>query len=255
MGPEPAGADRTPRVSVILPAHDEAATIAAVVRDCRAAVRPLEEVIVVDDGSADRTADAAAEAGARVIRLGRNHGKGHALRVGIEQSVGDVLVFLDADGQDDPFEIPLLLEPISTGADLVIGSRFLGRFDAGAITAVNRLGTVALNRIVNALFGARITDLLAGFRAVRRTLLERVTLQAKGYDIEADLLLQALRIGARVVEVPVRRGARREGRSGLSPIADGLRILRRILYVRIRPETHVSGRARTRVCNDPTPRD
>ena len=232
MGRESAGTDGCARVSVILPAHNEAATIAAVVRDCQAAVMPLNEIIVIDDGSVDRTADAAEEAGARVIRLGHNHGKGHALRLGIEQSAGDVLVFLDADGQDDPFEIPLLLEPLSQGADLVIGSRFLGRFDPGAISAMNRLGSLALTHLVNALFGVRVTDTLAGFRAARRTLLERVTLQAKGYDIETDLLLQALRIGAHVVEVPVRRGARRHGQSGLNPIADGVRILRRILHMR-----------------------
>jgi glycosyltransferase involved in cell wall biosynthesis len=233
MGTEPASSDgRLPRVSIILPAHNEAATIAAVVRDCQAAVPPSKEIIVVDDGSADRTADAAEEAGAHVLRLGRNHGKGEALRRGVDQSRGEILVFLDADGQDDPFEIPLLLEPLSRGADLVIGSRFLGRFDPGAITATNRLGTLLLTHLVNTLFGVRVTDMLAGFRAVRRTLLGRVTLQASGYDIETDLLLQAVKIGARVVEVPVRRGARRHGQSGLHPIADGLRILRRILRAR-----------------------
>jgi glycosyltransferase involved in cell wall biosynthesis len=232
MGTEPAATDGRPHVSVILPAHNEAATIAAVVRDCQAAVTWPKEIIVVDDGSADRTAEAAEEAGARVIRLGRNHGKGEALRRGIDQSKGEVLVFLDADGQDDPYEIPLLLDPVATGADLVIGSRFLGRFDPGAISAINRLGTLALTHLVNALFGVRVTDILAGFRAVRRTLLERVTLQARGYDIETDLLLEALRIRARVVEVPVRRGPRRHGQSGLDPIADGLRILGRILRAR-----------------------
>ena len=224
--------DGRPRVSVILPAHNEAAAIAAVVRDCRAAVSGSDEIVVVDDGSTDATADAAAEAGARVIRLERNHGKGHALRLGIEQSTGEILVFLDADGQDDPLEIPLLLAPLAEGADLVIGSRFLGRFDPGAIKPVNRLGTLALTSIVNALFGVRVTDILAGFRAMRRTLLDRVILQAKGYEIETDLLLQTLKIGARVTEVPVRRRARRHGQSGLNPINDGLRILGRILRVR-----------------------
>ena len=232
MGAEFVATEGRPRISVILPAYNEEATIAAVVRGCHAAIEDSKEIVVVDDGSVDRTTHMAAEAGARVIRLDCNHGKGEALRRGIDQSTGEILVFLDADGQDEPDDIPSLLHSVATGADLVIGSRFLGRFDPGAISLVNRLGTLALTQLLNALFGVRITDTQAGFRAARRTLLERVTLEANGYDIETDLLLQALRVGAHVVEVPVRRGARRHGRSGLDPIGDGVRILRRILRVR-----------------------
>jgi len=233
-----------PQVSVVLPAYNEAGTIAGVVRGCRAALPQVEEVLVVDDGSSDGTAACAAQAGARVLRVERNGGKGHALRLGIERSVGDILVFLDADGQDDPHEIPILLDALTAGADLVVGSRFLGRFDPGAITTVNRYGTHALNGIVNLLFGARLTDTQAGFRAVRRSLLGRIALQARHYDIETDLLLQAIKVGGRVVEVPVRRGARRHGASGLNPIIDGVRILVRILRVRFQSangRTHLEG--------------
>src|SRR5262245_29204070 len=103
MGSAPVPAGR-PEVSVILPAHNEAATIGAIVRDCLSAVTQAKEIIVVDDGSLDRTAAEAEAAGARVIRLVPNRGKGRALRRGIEESAGAVLVFLDADGQDDPNE-------------------------------------------------------------------------------------------------------------------------------------------------------
>ena len=235
MSPASHAADGA-RVSIILPAFNEEATIAAIVGRCRDAL-PDSEILVIDDGSSDATATRAEGAGARVLRLDANRGKGHALRVGIERSVGEVLVFLDADGQDDPAEIPRLLAPVAAGADLVIGSRFLGRFDPGAITAVNRYGSMALNGVVNLLFNARVTDLLAGFRAVRRSLFDRVTLQAQRYDVEADLLLQAMKVGARIVEVPARRGPRRHGASGLNPILDGVRILGRILRVRFQPST------------------
>lgn len=227
-------AEAPARVSIVLPAHNEAPTIADVVRRCRAAV-PEAEILVVDDGSADATSALATAAGAEVLRLERNRGKGVALRLGIERTAGDVLVFLDADGQDDPAEIPLLLDAIATGADLVVGSRFLGRFEPGAITTVNRYGTMALTAIVNLLFGVRVTDTLAGFRAVRRTLLERIALQARGYDIETDLLLKAIRAGGRAVEVPVRREPRTDGASGLHPLVDGVRILARILRIRFQP--------------------
>ena len=223
------------RVSILLPAYNEAGTIGGVIRGCREALPRVSEILVVDDGSTDGTAERAEEAGARVIRVECNRGKGHALRLGIERSAGDVLVFLDADGQDDPHEIPSLLEALAAGADLVVGSRFLGRFDPGAITTVNRLGNRLLTAVVNFLFGVRLTDTQAGFRVVRRSLLERLALRARRYDIETDLLLQAVRAGGIVIEVPVRRAARHHGASGLNPIVDGLRILGRILRVRFQP--------------------
>jgi glycosyltransferase involved in cell wall biosynthesis len=219
-------------VSIILPAYNEERTITGIVAGCRNAAPAGSEIIVVDDGSVDATAARAETAGARVIRVGRNRGKGHALRLGIERSSGGVLVFLDTDGQDDPGEIPLLLAALDAGADLVVGSRFLGRFDPGAITPINRVGNRALTGVVNVLFRSRLTDSQAGFRAVRRSLFERLALAAQRYDIETDLLLQTMKAGGRIVEVPVRRGARQHGSSGLNPIIDGLRILRRILRVR-----------------------
>jgi hypothetical protein len=95
--------------------------------------------------------------------------------------------------------------------------------------------------VVYLLVGARLTDTHAGFRALRRSLLERMALRAQRYDIETDLLLQAIKAGARVVEIPVRRGARQHGASALHPIIDGCRILGRILRVRFQP---ANGRGR-----------
>src|SRR5262249_54723469 len=141
------------RVSVVLAAHDESRAIASVVRGSARSTPDLAEVLVVDDGSTDGTADLAREAGARVGRLEANQGKGCALRRGIAEATGDVLVFLDADGQDDPAEIPLLLEALRDDVAMVIGSRFLGRFGPGAITPVNRAGNRFLTVVLNALFG------------------------------------------------------------------------------------------------------
>src|SRR5437660_1670833 len=97
-------------VTVLIPAHDEEATVADVVRAALASAPEVVEVLVVDDGSGDGTAAAAAAAGARVLRLERNGGKGRAVRRGLVEARGEVIVLLDADGQDDPREIPLLLE-------------------------------------------------------------------------------------------------------------------------------------------------
>jgi glycosyltransferase involved in cell wall biosynthesis len=216
-------------VSVVLAAYNEAETIASVVRGCAANTANVCEVLVVDDGSRDETAIRAEHAGARVIRLPVNGGKGVAIRRGIAEATGDVLLFMDADGQDDPADIPRLLEALVPSVDMVVGSRFLGTFGPRAITTMNRAGNQLLTEIVNVLFGARLTDTQAGFRCVRKRAAARCTLSATRYDIEVDLLLGVLRSGGRVVEVPVRREARAHGRSQLNSFRDGTRILVKIL--------------------------
>jgi len=220
-------------VSIILAAYNEAATIARVVAGCRAHTPELLEIIVVDDGSTDDTGPLAEQAGASTYRLSPNRGKGYAIRQGIREARGDVLMFLDADGQDDPAEIPDLLAALVPGVDMVVGSRFLGRFEPGAITPINHAGNRALTGVVNALFGAHLTDTQAGFRCVRRSAAERCTLSAVRYDIEVDLLLGVMRSGGVVAEVPVRRDARRAGASQLGSVRDGTRILLKILRRRL----------------------
>ena len=224
-------AERT--VSVIIPAHNEASAIAGIAVASLASDQRILEVIVVDDGSDDGTAAIAQASGARVLRHPHNLGKGRAIQYGISEARGDVLVFIDGDGQDDPVEIPILLDGLTPGIDMVIGSRFIGHFRPGAITRVNRLGTQLLTVSVRVLFGAHTTDCLAGFRAVRRSALDRIQLRADGYDIEVDMLLRILRFGGKVVDVPVSRSPRPFGRSGLNSVKDGVRILARILLVRV----------------------
>ncbi len=219
-------------VSVILPAHNEARNVRAVVERVRASV-PEAEILVVDDGSADETALEAESAGAEVLVMTRNQGKGVAIREGVGRARGDVLVFIDADGQDDPAEIPAMLDALGPEVDLVLGSRFIGRFNRGAITRLNWFGTEVINTFGFLLFRRRITDPCAGFRAVRRSALERIQIKATGYDIEVDVVFGILRTGGRVVEVPAVRSARASGRSGLSSFRDGLRIVRRMIQVRL----------------------
>jgi glycosyltransferase involved in cell wall biosynthesis len=223
-----------PTVSVVIPAHNEEPTIAEVTRACAANTPGLLEVIVVDDGSTDRTAEVAAAAGADVVRLERNQGKGVALQRGINHARGEILLFIDADGQDDPAEIPGLLAAFAPGIDLVLASRFMGNFRPGAITRLNYYGTrFIINTVINAMYRTRVTDPLAGFRAVRARVFETVTIEARGYDIEVDLLLKVVRDGGGVAEVPAQRSARPYGASGLSSIKDGTLIVYRALAIRL----------------------
>jgi glycosyltransferase involved in cell wall biosynthesis len=223
---------RSPSVTVLIAAYNEAPVIGAVVSAARRAV-PSCEVLVVDDGSTDGTDRAAADADARVIRLSENGGKGAAIRRGLPEVRGDVIVLIDGDGQDDPMDTPRLVAALRPDVDLVIGSRFIGTFEPGAITPVNRFGNRFLTSVINLLFGTRLTDTQAGFKAFRKEALRQVNLRARRFDIEVDLLLGVLRAGGRIVEVPVRRGPRQHGTSRLSSVRDGTRILRRIVALRL----------------------
>jgi len=223
-----------PAVTVLIACYNEAPVIGDVVRAALRAV-PSVEVLVIDDGSTDATERIAAEAGARVLRLAVNGGKGAAIRRGLAEVCGDVVVLIDGDGQDDPAEIPALLEPLNADADLVVGSRFIGHFEPGAITPVNHWGNRFLTGVINVLFATSLTDTQAGFKALRAETLRRIPLSAHRFDIEVDLLLGVLRAGGRVVEVPVRRAPRQYGSSRLNSLRDGARIFRRILARRLAP--------------------
>jgi hypothetical protein len=189
-----------PRVVVVIPALDEEEAIGAVVREVPPVVG---EVIVVDNGSRDRTADVAREAGATVVREPRR-GYGRACLAGIAAAAGaDVLVFLDGDRSDYPAQLVDVVRPILGGeADLVIGSRSLGRREAGAHPWHAVLGTRACVGLMNLLTGSRATD-LGPFRAITAFALRRLDMRDRGYGWTAEMQVKAARRGLRVVEVPV----------------------------------------------------
>ncbi len=189
-----------PRIVVVIPALDEEEGVAAVVRE----VPPLvDEVIVVDNGSRDRTAAAAREAGATVVSEPRR-GYGSACLAGIAAAGGaDVIVFLDADRSDYPAQLVDVVRPILDGrADLVIGSRTLGRSEAGSHPWHAVLGTRACVALMNLLAGSRATD-LGPFRAITADALRRLDMRDRTYGWTVEMQVQAARRGLRVVEVPV----------------------------------------------------
>jgi hypothetical protein len=190
----------TPRIVVVIPALDEEEAIAAVVREVPATVA---EVIVVDNGSRDRTAAAAREAGATVVSEPRR-GYGSACLAGIAAAGGaDVIVFLDGDRSDYPAQLVAVVRPILEGrADLVIGSRTLGRSEAGAHPWHAVLGTRACVALMNVLAGSRATD-LGPFRAITADALRRLDMRDRNYGWTVEMQVKAARRGLRVVEVPV----------------------------------------------------
>jgi glycosyltransferase involved in cell wall biosynthesis len=207
-------------VAAIIPALDEETAIGALLEAIdRTRVR---DVIVGDNGSRDRTAEVAASRRAHVVRV-EERGYGAACAGALRALAADVdtILFMDADGSDDPAEIPLLLEPIAAGrADLVIGSRALGTVEPGALTPQQRFGNGLATRLIALIYHHRYTD-LGPFRAIRRDLLERIDMRDRRYGWTVEMQIRALQVGARVAEVPVSY-RRRVGRSKISGTVTGV---------------------------------
>jgi len=211
--------------SIVIPCYNEEKNIGSVLRKIKQVVKSNAEIIVVDDGSVDNTAKEAAENGAKVVRHSINKGKGTSIIEGIALAKNDIILFIDGDGQDDPEDIPNLLRPIKEGADFVIGSRWLGELKKGAISRLNYLVTDFITRIINLLFEGSITDSQAGFRCIRKGKFRKIGLGAKGYEIETEMLIKALKNKMKVVEVPVTRSKRLYGKTKMKRYKLGVTLL------------------------------
>lgn len=205
-------AGAAPIVAAVIPALDEEQAIGAVIDGLERGL--VRDVIVGDNGSRDRTAVVARAHGATVVSVPeRGYGAACAGALAHLRGDVDVVVFVDADGSDDPADLPALLRPIlADEADLVIGSRVLGRAEKGALSPQQRAGNALATWLVRLIFGHRYTD-LGPFRAVRRPLLERIDMRDRRFGWTVEMQVRALRLGARVAEVPVNYRRRAAGRS------------------------------------------
>ncbi|MCO4773020.1 MAG: glycosyltransferase family 2 protein [Deltaproteobacteria bacterium] len=222
------------KITCVIAAHNEEGNLAPVIAGVKQHTQGLTEVLVVDDGSTDGTAAEAEAAGARVVRQTPNRGKGAALLRGLRELDGspDYVLFIDGDGQDDPADIPALVEAARGGGEFVNGSRWLGTLKRGSISFPNRLGNRFMTELLNVRHGARITDSQAGFRLIHTRLLDPDRFRSREYEVETEMVLHAVRSGARIAEVPVTRHPRGEGDTDFKRVRNGLRILATILVGR-----------------------
>jgi glycosyltransferase involved in cell wall biosynthesis len=236
------------RVSVIIPVHDEEEALPLVLGSIPREL--VDEVVVVDNGSRDRSAAVARAGGATVLEEPRL-GYGAACLRGLDHlrlRRPDVVVFLDGDGSDDPAELPRLLEPIAShGCDLVIGARAPDRREPGAMPPQARLGNWVATRLMRMLYGARFTD-LGPFRAVRLDRLLGLGMRDRGCGWTVEMQVKAARRRLRCAEVPVSRRRRRGGRSKVSgtlrgTLRAGWAILWTIFRYRVAPAARAAARS------------
>lgn len=208
------------KLSVVLPAKNEAAAVGDTVRRI-VQIYPDAEVIVVDDGSTDATRSVAESAGARVVSHPYSKGNGAAIKSGARAATGDIIVFMDADGQHDPADIPRLLARLDGGHDMVVGAR-----QDGSQASVGRgLANAFYNRLATYMTGHKVEDLTSGFRAVRAgKFREFLYLLPNGFSYPTTSTMAFFRAGYSVAYEPI-HAAQRIGTSHIQPLKDGMRFL------------------------------
>lgn len=226
---------RDPRVSVIVPAKNEAANIAEILPYLAGY---HEVIVVVSEGDHDSAAAARAALPTATVIAQTRRGKGNAMVCGFERATGDVIVTFDVDGSADPFEIPRFVAALTNGADLAKGSRFCAGGGSQDITAIRGLGNFGLNRVAGMLTRTRFTDLCYGYNAFWADQLPLLNLppaaatadapamvRGDGFEIEAMIIGRFALAGAAIAEVPSYEHHRYHGHTNLNAVTDGCRVL------------------------------
>ncbi len=213
-------------LSIILPAKDEATNLRTILPEL-VKLSGKAEIIVVDDGSTDDTVSVCREFGVRVLSHPYSLGNGAAVKTGARNATGEILLFMDADGQHDVGDISRLLEHMDRGYDMVVGAR-----QSGTHASIARLiGNITYNKIASFMTGYRIEDLTSGFRAVRaRHFRKFIYLLPNGFSYPTTSTMAFLRSGLPIMYVPI-RGGKREGKSHIHMLRDGVRFF--IIILRI----------------------
>ena len=215
-----------PAISIILPAKNEAQNLTALLKKIQS-VTPSSEILIINDGSTDDTAELAKQAGARVISHPYSQGNGAAIKTGARNANGEILIFMDADGQHDPQDIPMLLEKLEQGYDMVVGAR-----KSNTHASLFRcFGNAFYNNLASFMTGHKIEDLTSGFRAVRADKFRKfLYLLPNGFSYPTTSTMAFFRSGFPVAYTPIHAG-KREGKSHIKIFKDSFRFFVIILKV------------------------
>lgn len=216
----------TENISIVIPARNEAASLTHLLPHL-VELMPDAELIVVDDGSNDSTTAVCAESGVRVLRHHYPMGNGAAIKAGVRAAIGETIVFMDADGQHQPEDIPAMLDKFAEGYDMVVGSRQSGSH-AGTHRA---LANDVFSRLASWMVMQNIEDLTSGFRVVRSSKFRQfLYLLPNGFSYPTTITMSFFRAGYSVAYVPINT-PRRVGRSHIRPLRDGVRFLLIIIKI------------------------
>ena len=214
-------------ILILIPAYNEERNIKRVVESVK---RENYNVLVIDDGSDDKTSECARNAGAELIRLEENQGKGTALRKGFEYANKkgyNAVAIIDGDGQHNVSELKNLVSAFSeNGTDIVIGSRMT---DLRKMPLIRRVTNKVMSKIVSMLAKNRIHDSQSGFRIIKTTVLKNIKLTTSNYDTESEMLIRAGRKGYTIKETPISTIYRGDAKSSIRPIRDTYRFIRLVI--------------------------
>lgn len=227
------------KVSVIIPAMNEGKNMVRLLDDLLVMEGELKEYvlekIVVDDHSCDNTALIAHNKKCLVVRNNGKSGKGNALKAGFRASTGDYIIMMDGDYSHRPEDIPFFLEQLERGAGLVIGSRILGGSEE--YTPLRAFGNIFLTWIFGLLMGRYLSDALNGYKAFQRKLITQYNYFSSDFEIEIELIANALRLGMRITEIPSNERSRAGGSHKSRIIKNGLKFFLRIFIERIKTKS------------------
>lgn len=220
------------KVEIIIPTLNEEGTIGELIQSIRSQKLPVRiSILVIDGGSTDKTVEICNRENVRIIRQ-KGRGKGVAMRESVEYSNADIIVFIDGDGTYSMNDLEKLLKPLLIDqADMVVGSRILGKREKGSISTFNAIGNKLFNKTINFAMKSHVTDSLTGYRAMRRELFRDLVLFSTNFEIEVEMTVEALAKGYRVVEIPISYGIRKGTPTKLNPLDDGLKIARTLIFI------------------------
>lgn len=247
-----------PTLSILMPVYNEEATVERAIDEVLEAALPVSrELVVIDDGSTDRTTAilqaAAGRPGVRVIKHDRNRGKGAALRTGLQAARGELSTVFDADLEYSPADLATLLEPLVDGrANVCFGIRAFDGYTSHSLRFV--MGNKLVTFVANVLYDVYIHDLMTCHKMMRTELFRELPLRECGFAIEAEIAARVLERGERVFETPTSYEARSFEEGKKLTWVDGLRVVRTLVRCRLRPARGARGRgARPRSRQVPTP--
>ena len=221
-------------VSIVLTSYNEEKNIASIIKDCQKLkiYFPIE-IIVVDAASKDRTVEISKRLKVdRILQFPFKRGKGADFWAGGLIAKGDYIIQIDTDHQFQPFEIPLFIDALEKGADVVIGTRFDGgKIQKGSVSKRNLIGNWVMSALTSLACGQRITDVMAGFKGFRKNAFLALDLKERHFEYEAETVTKAIKMGMKLVQIPITYTKRVGGASGIRALRDGLNVCKSIAKV------------------------